>query len=498
MFRTLAIAITSLGLLAPVAVAAEHTPVLFVHGLEGTGAQFQSQKLRLTSNGYPHELIDEVDYNSLVGAGNRTAVHGQIDAKIAELRQRAGTEQVDVVGHSLGTIVMESYLEDAERRAGVRRYVNIDGQDTKPDVPTLAVWAGKNNEDAKMEGAENVTVPNQTHVQVCTSKETFQALFAFLTGKAPKHGIVRQRGVIEVAGRAVTFPQNEGLAGAVVYAWPLTADGTRASATPAATADITDGSEGGGDFGPLRLRAGRPYEFEVVRAGRPTRHLYFEPFVRSDYTLRLLASDVIGAYTGGRTGSMSVSQVRYKELWGNVEGETDELRINGLSVCTATLCPWTKQVNAFFAFDRNLDGQSDLTTPDPVVGNLPFISAADVFVAASTPPDATATFELFSRGATTPRTIRMPNWEAANDGVTIQWNDFEPAEVEAVCPRKVTLRVRRPTVRSIVAYAGGRRVGRSRGKRSVRVPSGARKVRLRITTGGGRVIQVTRRVRACA
>src|ERR1700704_889515 len=40
-----------------------HNPILFVHGIEGTGAQFESQAMRFDSNGYPANWIDEVDYN---------------------------------------------------------------------------------------------------------------------------------------------------------------------------------------------------------------------------------------------------------------------------------------------------------------------------------------------------------------------------------------------------------------------------------------------------
>src|SRR2546423_9995383 len=52
---------------APTADAAssfKQNPILFVHGIEGTGAQFESQKMRFMGNGYPESWIDEGDYNS--------------------------------------------------------------------------------------------------------------------------------------------------------------------------------------------------------------------------------------------------------------------------------------------------------------------------------------------------------------------------------------------------------------------------------------------------
>jgi pimeloyl-ACP methyl ester carboxylesterase len=404
-------------------------PVLFVHGIEGSGAQFESQAMRFGSNGYPRQWIDEVDYNSTRAVGDKSEVDQQIDDAIAALKRRTGKSKVDVIAHSLGTSVMYDYLTNgasaAQRRANVAHYINVDGQDQKPAVPTLAVWAGRGTPGRHMDGAQNVTIPDQTHVQTCTSAQSFLAYYKFLTGHRPAHDIVRQTGSIRIAGKALNFPQNTGLAGATVKVWPVNAEGRRTTASPQATIAITDDSVGGGAWGPVTVQAGRRYEFAVVRPGMPKLHIYYEPFVRSDYTLRLLASPAIETYAGNRPGTMSVVNIRYKELWGDQGAENDELEVNGLNICTATLCPISKQVNAFFAFDRNRDGQTDLSSPDPVLSNLPFIQGADVAVPASSPPNDTVSWQLTSRGRGPVRTLKVPNWDSSTDGVTLQWNDFE-------------------------------------------------------------------------
>ena len=296
-----------------------------------------------------------------------------------------------MVAHSLGTTVMYDYLTNgamaAQRRANVAHYINVDGQDQNPGVPTLAVWAGRGEPGRRMAGAQNVTIPNQTHVQACTSASSFLAYYRFLTGDPPANNIVRQSGSIRVAGKALDFPQNTGVQGATVRVWPLDGDGRRTSSTPVASRAVTDGSVGGGDWAPVTVQAGKRYEFALLRAGQPRLHVYYEPFVRSDFTLRLLASPAIENYSGNRPGSMSAVNIRYKELWGNQGSQNDRLLVNGLNICTPGLCPISKQVNAFFAFDRNRDGQTDLSSPDPVLSGLPFIQGADVFVAASSPPD---------------------------------------------------------------------------------------------------------------
>jgi pimeloyl-ACP methyl ester carboxylesterase len=415
---------------APAANAAfKQNPILFVHGIEGSGAQFESQKMRFMSNSYPDPWIDEVDYNSTRAVGDKSEVDQQIDDAIAALKQRTGKAQVDVVAHSLGTSVMYDYLTNgaqaAQRRANVAHYINVDGQAQNPGVPTLAVWAGRGTPGRSMPGAQNVTIPNQTHVQTCTSAQSFVEYYKFLTGRRPAHDIVRQNGSIQVAGRALNFPENAGSLGTTVQIWNVDANGRRTSATPVTSLPITDGSTGGGDWGPATVQAATRYEFALVRPALPTLHIYYEPFVRSDYAVRLLQSPAIEQYAGHRAGSLSAVNIRYKELWGDQGSESDQLLINGTNVCNSVLCPISKQVNAFFAFDRNADGQTDLSQPDPVLGELPFIQGGDVYIPASSPPTGTTSFQLISRGAGPARTLNVPNWDSSNDGVTIQWNDFE-------------------------------------------------------------------------
>src|SRR6266702_5512006 len=198
---------------ADAASSFKQNPIVFVHGIEGSGAQFESQKLRFMSNGYPERWIDEVDYNSTRAVGDKSEVDQQIDAAIAALKQRTGKSQVAVVAHSLGTSVMYDYLTNggmaAQRRANVAHYINVDGQNQNPGVPTLAVWAGRGTPGRHMEGAENVTIPNQTHVQTCTSAESFIQYFKFLRGRAPRNDIHPSKD-IHVAGKAVNFPENTG------------------------------------------------------------------------------------------------------------------------------------------------------------------------------------------------------------------------------------------------------------------------------------------------
>src|SRR2546430_13068715 len=208
--------------------------------------------MRYISNGYPERWIDEVDYNSTLAVTDKSEVDQQIDDAVAALEQLTGKAQVDVVAYSLGPSVMYDYLTNGDmaawRRANVAHYINVDGQNKNPGVPTLAVWAGRGTPGRNMDGAENVTIPDQTHVQTCTSAESFIQYFEFLRGGLPEQDIVPQKR-IKLVGKALNFPQNAGLAGASVQIWPVDANGVRAT-TPLASIAISDGSTGGGAVGP--------------------------------------------------------------------------------------------------------------------------------------------------------------------------------------------------------------------------------------------------------
>src|SRR2546421_10289980 len=230
----------------------ERRPVLFVHGVESAGSNFASQEMRFESNGYPHGWVEALDYNSLGAAAENYngEVEEQIEKAIEALKQRSGKSQVVVVGHSEGTKVMYHYLAEsakaAEHRASVAAYVTPDGQEDNPGVRTLAVWAERSGptgpEGRHMEGAENITMPDMTHVQSATSAQTFIQIYKFFRNRLPKHDIVPQRKIM-VAGKALEFPQNTGLAGYTVEVWPVNSNGQRSTSTPIASIPITDGSE---------------------------------------------------------------------------------------------------------------------------------------------------------------------------------------------------------------------------------------------------------------
>jgi hypothetical protein len=419
----------------------ERLPVLLVHGFESAGSNFASQVMRFESNGYPTSWIETLDYNSTAATGNMTEVEKQIEEAIAHLKAVSGKSQVDLVGHSEGTSVDYHYLAEsskaAEHRASVAYYANLDGNEKNPGVPTLAVWAGrcetttceKKQSEAfsrHMEGQENVFIPNATHVQTSTSPLTFQYMYKFFTGKKPHRDIkkAKKNETIQLAGKALEFPQNTALTGDTVEVWPLSSEGLRTTITPIYKTVIASSGVGAGEWGPVTAQPNQRYEFALVGSESKTLHVYMEPFVRSDYDIRLLNSAAIGSAAGKFPKSSGAVMIRYKEYWGNQPGENDELLVNGLNVCTAKLCPLKKEVNAYFVLNWKGEEKSTLEE-EPALSALPFIQAAQVFIPGSEPPTAIVKYQLKSRTGGGLRTLDVPNWEGTKNQAEIFWNDFE-------------------------------------------------------------------------
>lgn len=419
-------------------------PVIFVHGGAGSGAQFESQKMRFTSNGYPERLVRVVEYDSTFGRGTMADVHAKIDQLIAELRQETGRPQVDILGHSLGTAVMQGYLNSSPARAAnVAHYVNIDGgQAASPPggVPTLAIWAGRGTPGRTIGGATNVTVPNQTHVQSATSAESFVEMYKFFTGRPPKTSdILPEHGRwIEVSGRAVIFPQNTGAQDRTLQVWEVRGStGQRTHKRPVAVQALG----GDGSWGPFKIKRGRHYEFALVPTteGR-THHFYYEPFVRSDHLVRLLTSEAgspLDLLTEKSPNHVSMVATRNKELWGDQGAENDVLEVGGTNVCNAATCPINKRVIGMFAFDVGSDGATNLAAPIPALFALPFLSGVDHFIPAAPGGTGKVSVSLTSRGVGPARTVNFPNRPSTTDQVTVQLNDFEcPGRLEG-CSRGV-------------------------------------------------------------
>lgn len=412
-------------------------PIIFVHGGAGSGAQFESQAMRFESNGYPVEYINVLEYDSSFTINTMAQVYANLDALIVSVQEKTGAQQVDVLGHSLGTTVMQGYLNSsAERAANVAHYVNIDGRTATAlfgtvvgvPVPTLALWAGRGAPGRQIVGATNVTIPDVTHVQSATSADSFVEMYKFFTGNEPatKDIVPEPPGQVTLAGRAVLFPQNTGVPSGTLEIWRVNGDtGARLEDGPEAVYPLS----GDGSWGPFAAVGGKYYEFNIVREGQSDHPSYYEPFIRSDYLIRLLTSGPTGgpsAYMDRSPNHVNLLLGRNMEFWGDQGAENDVLEVNGVNVISPATNPITKLVNYMFVYDQGADGVSHLGVPIAYYQALSFFTGVDLFTPGAYPPNGTVSVVLTSRtGGGKTQTINVPNLASSQiRTITVMFHDY--------------------------------------------------------------------------
>jgi hypothetical protein len=405
----------------------EYVPIIFVHGYVGSGAQYQSQAMRFASNGYPANYIRSFDYDSM--QASLEIVGPLLDAFIDGVRAELGADQVYVAGHSLGTTVMQEYLNSSpERAARVVKYVNLDGRTAESlpgGVPTLAIW-GMGDPTREIVGATNVYLPNQTHTQTVTSPESFVAQYEFFVGEPPATTDVLPEANVELAGRAVNFPYNTGWEGATLQIWEVNGlTGARIGASPQATYVL----EADGAWGPFAADSSKYYEMNLIREEASDHHFYFQRFIRSDYWIRLLsvpADSPISLEEEPGPNHATMAILRYKEWWGDDPGgENDILEINGTNVINAATSPISHRPIVIHAFDKSSDGVTNLAEPDALFFALPFQTGVDIYMPAHTPPNGTICLANAPRGDESKmQVVNVPNWESSVDRISVEFTAF--------------------------------------------------------------------------
>jgi pimeloyl-ACP methyl ester carboxylesterase len=417
-------------------------PIVFVHGGAGSGAQYASVARRFASNGYPPDRIRTFEYDSSSPAAI-AAAPARLDTLIDQLRTEYGVERVNLVGHSLGTLVAGNYLSVAARAAKIAHYVGVDGASNPtcgvgdPDLDCMGIFRGSSGDV----GGRNVYFNNtQSHVEAATSPESFAAQYQFFTGEAPNTTLILPEppGQVEIAGRAVDFPQNTGLDGATLWIWEVdAATGARKYAEPVATFAIGPS----GDWGPVRINGQQSYEFELERPdSAAVQNLYYQPFIRDDYWVRLLSSSPnSGIVQNTITGPNHAAAVliRYREWWTtHPSGQEDILQISTESPGRGDEPPVDVLQNVISSgiavgspvgihvHDNPADGVSSLNVI-PFFATQPFQTGVDVYMPATEPPDGTITFSSAPRGDTSRlQVLNTPNWASDGHRITVQFNDY--------------------------------------------------------------------------
>jgi hypothetical protein len=438
---SIALALSLILLPIPPAQAAEEEPlpIVFVHGLAGSGQQYQTQAMRFASNGYPDDRIRAFEYNTgdlfallLIQLGSQNApLNNFIDGVRAEF----GVDQVHLVSHSLGATVANLFLSSGARAAKVSKYVGIDGASNANcgiASATLSCMGIFQEGSSGNVGGNNVYLP-QGHVEVVTSEESFAHQYEFFTGHEPSTTLVLPEppGQVQISGRAVNFPANTGVTGATVEIWEVNGrTGHRKYEMPEASLPIT----ANGHWGPVSINGQQHFEFAVLRPGRNDFHIYSQSVIRSSRLVRLLAPPTdIENNTHSSDHHSAAALLRNREWWtthtsGQNDGLTIQTRSPGAGDQPAV------NVLSNISANNNLGihvhdaaatpGQSTLGLL-PFFPSQPFQTGVDVFMPASSPPDGTITFTNAPRGdASRVQVINTPNWPSSTNKMLVVFNDY--------------------------------------------------------------------------
>jgi pimeloyl-ACP methyl ester carboxylesterase len=428
-------------------------PVVFVHGGSGSGSQFESQAKRFMINGYPVSYLAVYEHSTGSGAPEPKDQIDGLDEVIDNVLEQTGETQVNLIAHSRGAGVCTYYLESsAERAAKVAHYVAVDSATglatiaelglthTPGDVDMLALW-GEGDQTRTVDGATNVYIPTQSHIESATSAASFVEFFKFFNGFEPKtSNIVPESGQdVTIRGRTLYFPENVGAPGELSIYEVKASTGFRVSDEPIVT--VTIGEDG--EWGPFKVKKNMTYEFAFVHSNGEKHYFYREPFTRSDYFVRLNTSrpgSGLGLLLTRSPNHVDLLVSRDKEIWGDQGKESDILLVDGINVATPEAAARAKRLSGLFLLDwgywpgslfpeayygTSVLGESDLTAPIPIFHAQGFLSGLDYYMPAASPPDRTIKLRLTPRGRIKKtQSVNVPNWASDQVRVTVVFNDY--------------------------------------------------------------------------
>jgi triacylglycerol esterase/lipase EstA (alpha/beta hydrolase family) len=432
----------------PPAATEDYRPVVFVHGGSGSASQFESQAQRFIANGYPLEYLAAYDHDTSVDlVDNLGTTNAALDEIIDSLLALSGAAQVDLIAHSRGAGVSTYYLESSpDRAAKVAHYVAVDSgtglrtidelglTGTPGGVAMLALW-GEGDPTRTVAGATNVSIPDQAHIQICTSAEAFVEMYNFFNNRLPDIDYipVAEGDTVQIAGAVNYFPANVAAPG-VLEIWEVDpTTGFRVADEPIFTWEIVDED---GSWGPVEVIKGATYEFAFQHSAGAKHYFYREPFLADNYFIRLNTSQPgtgIGGFLTSTPDHTNILITRDKEIWGDQDEGNDILFVDDASVSTPVAALRAIRLSGLFLMDWGPDNtefpsgtpdqETDLTEPIQFFHQvLPFMSALDLFMPAD--PERTITVELTPRGGGPKQIVNVPAWPSDDIRITVHFRDF--------------------------------------------------------------------------
>ncbi|WP_327283289.1 MULTISPECIES: triacylglycerol lipase [unclassified Streptomyces] len=138
--KLLALLTLCLALLAPLPARAaapvqSHNPVVFIHGYNADPGVWGGLREDLRAAGYTDSELFSWGYDTHQSVNE--VLSGQLGAYVDQVRRQTGAAKVDVVAHSLGSLVGRWYVKFGGGTATVDHWVSLAG----PNHGTSTAWA---------------------------------------------------------------------------------------------------------------------------------------------------------------------------------------------------------------------------------------------------------------------------------------------------------------------------------------------------------------------
>lgn len=116
-------------LVVPASAATEYasqakTPILFVHGWNGGGWNWDSMAGKFKNDGWPANYLDQWNYDT---HQSNVDTAKQLADEVNKLKAATGASKVDIVSHSMGGLSSRYYLKNMMGTGNVDRWVSLGG-----------------------------------------------------------------------------------------------------------------------------------------------------------------------------------------------------------------------------------------------------------------------------------------------------------------------------------------------------------------------------------
>jgi triacylglycerol lipase len=106
-------------------------PVLFVHGYNGAGSNWNTMADRFRADGWPSSHLHQWTYDS---RQSNTVTAEQLSAEVDGLLAATGATEVDIVSHSMGGLSSRYYLKNLDGISKVDAWVSLGGPNHGTDT----------------------------------------------------------------------------------------------------------------------------------------------------------------------------------------------------------------------------------------------------------------------------------------------------------------------------------------------------------------------------